>query len=154
MHYNGFITFVCSLVPGGGQMYLGYRIKGFQLMAVFFALFAATTALDVASIGVSVLLLIWFYSYFDTILIRRALRMGQPVEDKGFIDLPIDALNGYHIGIACIIIGIFLALRGIENTLSMIFGPSINLIIQQLRSYLPSALLVLVGLYLIQNRKK
>jgi TM2 domain-containing membrane protein YozV len=74
MLYNSFLTFLFSLVPGGGQMYMGLMKRGMQIMALFFATFTLTVVLDIPSIGVPLILLVWFYNFFDTIHIRRSFR--------------------------------------------------------------------------------
>ena len=61
-----FLTFCFSLVPGAGQMYLGFMKQGLSLMTVFAALCAFSTWL---AIGPLLLFapIIWFYSFFDVI---------------------------------------------------------------------------------------
>jgi len=148
---NGFLIFLFSLVPGGGHMYMGYMKRGFQLMAFFFAFFAITVTLDIAGIGVPLLLLIWFYNFFDTIHIRRALLQGLEPEDAGFVKISFEELNGYHVGIGFIIVGILVSLKTLENTLSRILTPELNYLLRQAQGFVPSLLLILGGLYLIQN---
>lgn len=58
-----FLTFLFSLIPGAGEMYMGFMKMGVSLMAEFFAV------LWLASVsGVSELLLVdvvlWFYAFF------------------------------------------------------------------------------------------
>ncbi len=60
---NNFLLFWISMIPGAGQMYLGFMKTGISLMA----LFALTVALTVyANIGVLAfsIILVWAYSFF------------------------------------------------------------------------------------------
>ncbi len=36
---NGFLTFIFSLLPGAGEMYMGFFKQGMSIMAIFFLLF-------------------------------------------------------------------------------------------------------------------
>ncbi len=154
MQYNSFLTFLFSLVPGGGQMYMGLMKRGMQIMALFFAIFTLTIGLDIPSIGIPLLFLVWFYNFFDTIHIRRAFQKGEVVPDAGFIDIEIEAINSYHIGMALVIAGLLAALRSLNNGILLSLDPAYRFFLQQVWNLIPSALLILGGLYLLQNRKK
>lgn len=60
---NGFFTFCFSLLPGAGEMYLGFMKMGISLMGMFFGLIALADVLNISQllyIGV----VLWFYSFF------------------------------------------------------------------------------------------
>ena len=59
-----FLTFVFSLLPGAGHMYLGFMKMGLSLMAAFFFLIFLSTWLNIGPL-LFALPLIWFYSFFD-----------------------------------------------------------------------------------------
>lgn len=57
-----FLTFIFSLLPGAGEMYLGFMKMGVSLMSWFFmALVVANMGVDFALIIITV---VWFYSFF------------------------------------------------------------------------------------------
>lgn len=60
---RGLWTFIFSLIPGAGEMYLGFMKQGVSLMSIclLWAGFCAWTGFDV---GIFVLPVIWFYSFF------------------------------------------------------------------------------------------
>lgn len=60
---NGFLTFVFSLLPGAGEMYLGFFKQGVSIMSAFFLLIAISGWLNLGPL-VFVLPVIWFYSFF------------------------------------------------------------------------------------------
>ena len=47
---NGFWTFCFSLLPGAGEMYLGFMKMGISLMAIFFALCGLSGILNIGVI--------------------------------------------------------------------------------------------------------
>lgn len=60
---NKFFTFFFSIIPGAGEMYLGFYKMGISLMALFAVISAITEFLDIY-ISLFFLPIIWFYSFF------------------------------------------------------------------------------------------
>ncbi|MGE5483457.1 MAG: hypothetical protein ACM3X4_00390 [Ignavibacteriales bacterium] len=54
-----------GIVPGAGQMYLGWQSRGLQIMLMFFLCMSLVDWLHL-SIFMFLLPVIWFYSFFDT----------------------------------------------------------------------------------------
>ncbi|MCL1852478.1 MAG: hypothetical protein FWF88_05525 [Peptococcaceae bacterium] len=89
MNKNRFLTFLFSMVPGCGLLYLGYMKKGLQVMVMF----AATVFMGgfFASYGIGwfgglffmFLPIIWFYQFFD------AMHTVSRMKYQG-IELPAD----------------------------------------------------------------
>lgn len=62
---SSFLTFIFSLLPGAGQMYMGFMKRGISLMFLFFfTIFVG--ALLRTSLVLLILPILWFYSFFDT----------------------------------------------------------------------------------------
>lgn len=61
---KGFWVFICSLVPGAGEMYMGFRKQGLSIMTLFWGVIALASCLN---IGFPMVLLpiIWCYSFFN-----------------------------------------------------------------------------------------
>lgn len=61
---NSFLTFIFSMLPGAGHMYMGFMKQGVSLMTLFFGINFLGSWL---AIGPSVLIafVIWFYAFFD-----------------------------------------------------------------------------------------
>lgn len=61
---RGFLLFLSSLIPGAGEMYMGFRKQGISIMLLFWGTIALA-----ATTGFSALLMlipiIWFYSFFN-----------------------------------------------------------------------------------------
>lgn len=60
---SGFGLFICSLMPGAGEMYMGFMKMGLSLMALFLLVFGIGNLLD-SNIFLLADMLIWFYSFF------------------------------------------------------------------------------------------
>lgn len=62
---SGFWTFICSLIPGAGEMYLGFLREGVSIMTLCAVLLACDSWIGLypAAYGLPIL---WFYSFFDT----------------------------------------------------------------------------------------
>ena len=79
---NRFLTFIFSLMPGAGHMYLGFMKIGLSIMSLFFAIIAFSIFLNAEAIGL-VLPIIWFYSFFDILNKRYTTdEEFQKLEDK------------------------------------------------------------------------
>lgn len=60
---SGFLTFICSLLPGAGEMYMGFMKMGVSLMGAFFLIIALASWLEIGPL-VFVAFIAWFYSFF------------------------------------------------------------------------------------------
>ncbi len=60
---NKFFTFCFSLIPGAGEMYLGFYKMGISLMCIFGIMLAVTGVFNLAALSF-ILPVIWFYSFF------------------------------------------------------------------------------------------
>lgn len=58
-----FFTFCCSLIPGAGEMYLGFYKQGLSLMGAFFLLLGLAGPMSL-QLAVYLMPLVWFYSFF------------------------------------------------------------------------------------------
>ena len=85
---TGLFLFVCSCIPGCGQMYQGYMKRGLSMMLLFWGWLAV-----IALLGLDVLIFllvpIWLYAYFDSYNLRTHMEQGGPEDDAflfGFLD--------------------------------------------------------------------
>ena len=62
---NRLITFLWSLIPGAGEMYLGFMKRGACIMGAFWGLLALAGQLQL-EIFLLLSPVIWFYSFFET----------------------------------------------------------------------------------------
>lgn len=106
--YSPFGALLFSLIPGAGQMYLGLMKRGLQLMLLFIIPIVLANIFYSAG-WISIFnVIIWFYSFFDSLHIRRLINGGEEVEDKLIYDIniiDIKGLNYRHVGIGLIAVG-------------------------------------------------
>lgn len=141
---NGFITFICSLVPGAGEMYLGFMKEGLSIMCLAYAMFVAGTWMDASWLVCSISIL-WFYSLFNV-----HNKVCLPDEEFYLLEddylfrleriLPDEKLNGKQTKI----FGWLLVLFGIGT----IWRSSIRNLLAVLRTYVSHDFAEVVGNYL------
>ena len=78
MKKNALLTFIFACIPGAGQMYYGYMLRGLSLITLFclsFILGALAGPLIVT------MFIFWMFSFFDTYDLIRHLAAGDPKPD-------------------------------------------------------------------------
>lgn len=98
---SSFFTFVFSLFPGCGYMYLGFMKRGLMIMALFFA--SIYLSCFSSAFGM-VTFLIYAFNFFDTFHYKRRLLNGEYINDD-IEDIKSFALNNKGIiGISVILV--------------------------------------------------
>jgi hypothetical protein len=166
MHPNPhkFLSFIFSLVPGAGHMYIGLMKRGASLMIAFFSCIAATVFFGrlplfstIFSLSIPVA---WFVSFFD---FWRYPRMNPDekslVEDDFFFgNSKIKLPQGPLMRKVRIVIGILLILAGAQTLYAQfisrylwVWFNSNNVInfFQSLPSLIGALLIITIGLLLI-----
>lgn len=160
---NAFLTFICSLFPGAGEMYLGFMKQGVSLMALFLGICALCSFFRFDA-GLFILPIVWCYSFFHVHNLKSLTdeEFGQ-VEDDYFIHLPehtelyLSRKKQLILAWGCIIIGIYALMHIILDMLSRIFPSWIYDIVYDCTYLMPqiilSVLLILLGVHLIRGKK-
>jgi len=163
---TGFWTFIFSLIPGAGEMYLGFFRQGILLMLMFCAVAAISSCgLDVIAIFLPI---IWFYSFFHVHNLA-----GLPdeefyaLEDSWYFGMKQDKLPQFFlskcgrriIGILFIIIGCSALWDALRSIFYGFFEESIYAAyIRPIFDYVPGIVLgiavILFGIWLIAGKKK
>ena len=85
---KGFLLFVASLIPGAGELYMGFRKMGLSIMTLFWSCIAIASFFSFNAI-IFFLPIIWFYSFFNTHNLKSLSEEDfHAVEDK--LILPVD----------------------------------------------------------------
>lgn len=107
---KGFINFICSLIPGAGQLNMGFEKQGISIMAAFWGIVALTAFLRMEWIA-TLLPIVWFYSFFHTHNLKNMSEEDfQAEEDKYLFNLDFilknreELLDRYRAIIAGVII--------------------------------------------------
>lgn len=165
---NGFLTFIFSLLPGAGEMYMGFMKMGFSLMAVFFALiglggFFGSSVVVIASV------VVWFYSFFHANNLRAmddeefyALedhflfsfdKIGEEVSGKEFI-------GRYRKVIALVLVffGVSILWNNMLDFLYWLLPETMMEVVYQVSYRIPQLVLgigiIAVGVLLIRGKKQ
>ena len=161
-----FLTFIFSLMPGAGHMYMGFMKMGISLMAVFFFLIFLSSFFSIGPL-LFVLPLVWFYSFFDCMNKRYSTDDEfLTLEDKylfsldELVKIDKDVLKKHRLasGILLIIIGGYLIWNNILNTLSAYISSELFSLINDVTRVAPQIIIgiviILAGLKLIKGKKK
>ncbi len=163
---RGFWTFIFSLMPGAGEMYLGFMKRGVSTMLVFLGwlTFCGMTGFDV---GVILAPVIWFYSFFTVHNLVSLPDEEFYQQEDDYILIHMDRIVGIDqwergkvkfLAAALIIIGIFTAAQQIWQMLWDILPDwlqsEVGVVYYGLPKVVISLLLIALGIYLIRGKKK
>ena len=162
MNKSSFLTFICSLVPGAGQMYLGYLQRVMWHMSLFCLAIALTSMIGLFGLALPVL---WAYAFFDTFSLRSQLKQGIIPDDCNPFGLEETGSVGSFLAKRHALLGWLFILAGGYTLLDRLVFRSLRMLLERLHLYtllnllssLPTliiaALLVLLGFWLIRGRK-
>ncbi len=163
---DSFLTFLFSLVPGAGQMYMGFMKRGVSLMSVFFFLIFLSSWLSIGTI-MFILPIVWFYSFFDVFNLRSIPDDEFYAQEDDFIILPEfsrSKLNLLHdkynniIAVILIVIGFSILWNNLYGLFRRLLPYYIYEVIYTFGHYFPQLLvgiaIIYFGFYLIRGKKK
>ncbi len=155
-----FLTFIFSMMPGAGHMYLGFMKHGVSIMTLFFG--AAFLGMSTGSnLLMLVFPVIWFYSFFDA-LNKNGLPDDEfyALEDHFLFNLDQEDFKDFQFGkfrivaaIILIIIGSSMLLSNMMSIFSRILPIEIYQILDYLVGMLPEVfigfIIIFIGVKLI-----
>lgn len=161
---KGFLLFVASLIPGAGELYMGFRKMGLSIMALFWGCIAMASFFSLDAI-IFLLPIIWFYSFFNTHNLKSLSEEDfHSIEDKlilpvdGFVKNKEQFIKRYRNAVAILLIFIGAAsLCSIgSNWLYQILDPEqyyfILNIVRQVPAIVLSVFLIVFGVHLIRGK--
>lgn len=158
---NSFFTFCFSMIPGAGEMYMGFMKRGLSIMAVFFTVLFLAVFLDLPVILFAVPL-IWFFGFFDTHNIRSMSEEDYANMKDSFTVFP-DFTFRFHLlerkgnkllAWVLIILGTTMVWNNLLEITSRLFGWEIYDILNDVPQYMIGIAILLVGIRLILGKKK
>lgn len=160
---GNFFTFLFSLIPGAGEMYLGFFKLGTSLMSLFIG--SIICACMLFSPLVLIAVIVWFYSFFHTNNLNHLSEQEfASVTDDYLFHFSESSSLGDFIrknkklcSIICILTGILVLYYTFTDAL-LIFMPDILYYeLDHIFSFLPRTLLgigcIMAGYYLIRGKK-
>lgn len=161
-----FLTFLFSLMPGAGHMYMGFMKTGISLMSVFFFIIFLSSWLNIGPL-LFIIPVLWFFSFFDCINKFHS-------SDEEFIQFgdnylfSIDTLlenggnifkkQGLYVGILLVIFGLLLVWNNVMSYLRRFLPQEVFNFILHLTRDLPQLvigiIIIIIGIRLIIVKKK
>jgi len=161
-----FWTFIFSLIPGAGEMYMGFFKQGISIMGLFWLVAALSGLLGLGAI-LAILPILWFYSFFHVHSLKT-------MPEDEFYTVEDDFLFGFDNGIpnkgefiqkyrkmlsiSLIVVGFFILWRVVCGILIDILPAFYTEYIFALESMVPQTVIgigiIYLGIYLIKGKKK
>ncbi len=162
---SGFLLFWFSLLPGAGEMYLGFMRQGLSLMGLFWGIIALTAWLELGPF-LLILPILFFYSFFHSHnLFKLPDDQFYQIPDTFLFSLNEDnpfygIFKRFHNGIAIILIllGISLLWNCFLDVLYWILPSFLYRFFSHLTDLVPriavGLLIIGMGLYVIRGKKQ
>lgn len=163
---GSFLTFCFSLLPGAGQMYMGFMKRGATLMSAFFLLIFLSTWLNLGPLMFA-MPVIWFFAFFDANNLRAMPDDEFYALEDDFILIPgltgdkAKLLQGKYrsvFALALIIVGFSILWNNMYDLLEAVLPDEISYTIYRIGHFFPQLIIGLaiigLGLYLIRGKKK
>ena len=161
MEKNRFLVFLCSLIPGAGQMYLGLMRRGIAIMLSFVVMIALSDMLRI-SLVLLLLPVIWAYSFFDTFALSKLPEEKRTELNSKFVFLgdgkKANVFSGKKravFGVGLIFVGLFAILNTFMYS-GFIWNnyPELRWFMDRLPTFLVSAGIIILGIYLLFSKKR
>lgn len=163
---KGFWLFIFSLIPGAGELYMGFRKMGLSIMIMFWGCIASASLLGFNAL-IFLLPIIWFYSFFNVHNLK-ALNEEEfhSVEDRfllpteGLIENKETFIKQYRnvLAVILVVLGITGLWDVLTNFLRWILPESIYDYISGFGYQLPtlaiSIIMIVIGIKLIKGKKE
>lgn len=163
---SNFLTFCFSLLPGAGQMYMGFMKRGSSLMAYFFLIIFLSTWLGLGPL-MFFMPIIWFYAFFDTHNLRSMPDDEFYAMEDNFVLLPDYAKeqaqliqNKYRnvIAITLIVIGSAILWNNFIDIIDDVVPDYVYEVLYSFGRLVPqlfvACAIIAFGIYLIRGKKQ
>ena len=151
---RGFLLFICSLIPGAGEMYLGFFKQGISIMTLFWAIIAIAGGFSTEFL-VIFLPVIWFYSFFHVHNLKELPEEEfYTIEDSYIFHLD-QIFSGFHntssrqlkaASVLLIVFGAAIVWNSVSNLLYWILPDFLGGLVQSIMYQIPS---IVIGLLII-----
>ena len=160
-----FLTFCFSLLPGAGEMYMGFMRMGLSLMLLFILSFMIPAALRLDELSV-LALVVWFYGFFHANhLVSLTDEEFAKVEDEYLFGMDSIAggrnfVNKYRKGLAVVLIasGVLLLWNTLTDLAGQFLPQAVCDAMRIVGNYAPRMLvavvIIFIGVRMIQGRKE
>ncbi len=163
---KGFWTFVFSLIPGAGEMHMGFMKQGISIMSVFWLIIGMTALLNMGAL-LFMLPLLWFYSFFNVHNLKSLTEEEfYSIEDDyafhidAFISDKKNFLKKYHNIVATVLILIGLSIlwnnsyQFLVNILPQYLGDIVYIIGDMIPQIVLGIVIIAIGISMVKGKKK
>jgi hypothetical protein len=161
-----FLTFMFSMLPGAGHMYMGFMKMGISFMSAFFLIIFLSSWLNIGPL-LFVLPILWFYSFFDCMNKRCANDEEFAMLDDRYL-FSLDKMVSFNTDIfqkRRLLAGVLVLLLGIylvwSNLISNIYAFVPQEVYRALRTitdiapqFILGVVIIILGIRLITGKKK
>ena len=160
---NSFWRFVFSLLPGAGEMYMGFMKMGVSLMGMFFVIIMLASILEMGPL-VMLEVIVWFYGFFHVHNLASMpddrfmnipddylIHLGQASDGKEFVDK-------YRKVIAAVLIicGVVLLWNGLLSIVRNYLPDVVSNVMYDIGRLVPKfaagIAVILLGIYMIKGK--
>ena len=162
---KGFLVFICSLIPGAGELYMGFKKQGLSIMLLFWGCIAFAGVSGISFI-VMFLPILWAYSFFNVHNLKALSEEDfYSVEDTyvlhmdQFIDNTDHYIRKYKklLAVLLIIFGVSILWNNLMGLILWILPDAIARFLSNVFYKLPSIIIALViiaaGLHILKDKK-
>ena len=162
---RGFWLFIFSLIPGAGEMYMGFKKQGLSIMLLFWGVFAAGSFTGMDWL-IFLIPIIWFYSFFNVHNLKSLSEEEfYSIEDSYVFHMDelagdISSLVSHHrklTAILLIILGASILWNNIVDFFYMILPGYLADVLGTFAYHLPQLVIavciILAGIYILTRKK-
>lgn len=162
---KGILVFICSLIPGAGELYMGFKKQGLSIMLLFWGCIAFAGVSGISFI-VMFLPILWAYSFFNVHNLKSLSEEDfYSVEDTyvlhmdQFIDNTDHYIRKYKklLAVLLIIFGVSILWNNLMGLILWILPDAIARFLSNVFYKLPSIIIALViiaaGLHILKGKK-
>lgn len=163
---KGFWVFFFSLIPGAGELYMGFQKTGLSIMVLFWGCIACAALLGFEAL-IFLLPIIWFYSFFNVHNLKCLTEEEfLSVEDhfifptEGLVENRERFIRQYRniLAILLIVFGVYGLWHNIVWLLKWLFPDEMFFFLDGLGRILPgfviSIILIVIGIRLVKGKKE
>lgn len=160
-----FLTFCFSLLPGAGEMYMGFMKMGVSLMSIFFLTICALGSMGFEGMAALTAVVIWFYSFFHANhLVALSDEDFEKVEDAYIFGMDAiiggkDFVQKHYKAVAGILIfaGVMILWQSALDLMWNILPDYLMYILHTVSDFVPRVVvafvIIIAGIKLIKGRK-
>ena len=162
---RGFWLFIFSLIPGAGEMYMGFKKQGISIMLLFWGVFAIGSCAGMDWL-IFLIPIIWFYSFFNVHNLKSLSEEEfYSVEDTYVLHMDkllgdVDTLLSHHRKLTAIILIVFgasILWNNLVDFFYMIFPGYLAEVLGSFAYHLPQLVIavaiIFAGIYILTRKK-